>query len=213
MLELKFTIPAVLTDEHRASIRKIISYLLSLTGDELVGAPEVKECARREIKLTGGEFDPDKVESNDAPENLVSSDGVTLTRDESLVIGNDGTIAHIDASGAIWNPSIHARTKTKDAKGNWKLKRQNGLQPKVEQAQVELPPPPPAEPQGVTYATITQKITKAVTTKILSQLDVKQILERYGIQSLPLLADRQDLFNDVAAAFDAAIAERQGGTV
>lgn len=120
----------------------------------------------------------------------------------------------VDCTGLPWDARIHAGTKTKTAKGEWKKKR--GVDPiLVKQVEAELTelmavptpvqeetPPTPVEhapaadtppPAPVSAAITFPQLMGKITSTQTPQETIDAALAQTGVASLPLLAARPDL--------------------
>lgn len=133
--------------------------------------------------------------------------------------------ADLDANGLPWDERIHASSKTKDVKGNWKYKRGVDRAVLVPEVEAELraisepapvaatPPPPlaeaptPGNPTGipapdtgtpsVNVTTFAQLVT-AITANSIDEERVKEALDKVRIGNFALLGARPDLIPAVA---------------
>lgn len=127
----------------------------------------------------------------------------------------------LDTEGLPWDMRIHARTKTKMKDGSWKKLR--GIGPDVvKSVEAELkavqslpaavvPPAPvavpeiPPPPVALGFMDLMTLVTGAITDGSLKRDQVLEVLGRWGIPSLPVIASRPDLIPEVITALQGVI--------
>lgn len=118
----------------------------------------------------------------------------------------------LDSSGLPWDQRIHAGTKTKTADGCWKLKRGANAK-EVEEIKdqltrtMEIPKSPVAIEQDFIsdkpdFFTVMAQITSAVTNKQMTHAQVLEIIQSFGLESVPLIAQRPDLLPEIQARIE-----------
>lgn len=187
-----------------ASIRKTAIYLLSLVGEEHVELPD-------------SPLQPPAPKAH-ALSDVSPSEALKLALQHHYVVPlvpppPSDELEEVDVNGLPWNDEIHTRTRSKDVGGSWKLKRGSTGPAAPNVRAVPLPPnvpemtPPAPAPDETSFPKITQLLTQAVRDKKLNQSAILAILQSHGIQSVPLIASRPDLFDTLAAAFKQRIEE------
>ena len=145
---------------------------------------------------------------------------------------NETGNADLDANGLPWDSRIHSRGKSKNADGTWRYMR--GIQDVVVQkVESELrqalgaPPAPtvkphdtdafretdvatveeevPTPPIANDFPAFMSKITAAVSMGRLRQSRLIQIVQSFGLQSVPTVSTRLDLLPAINAAIDAEL--------
>ncbi len=127
-----------------------------------------------------------------------------------------------DRNGYVWDASIHASTKTKNADGTWRYKRgvADTVVEGVEAAQraargivgigdgstqitavappppVAAPPVPPAAPTapGITFGELVKRTQEVMRVGKWMVLDMQNALKSIGLPDFPSLQSRPDLF-------------------
>lgn len=137
----------------------------------------------------------------------------------------------LDKAGMPWDGRIHSESKSKLSDGNWRKKR--GLDPALlstvesELRQVmgaapaipvtaPIAPIAPPAPSPITtsqdprasFVALIGRASAAIHGGKLTQAEVTEICSKAGVPALPLLANRLDLVDQIAAQVDALIASR-----
>ena len=123
--------------------------------------------------------------------------------------------SELDAAGKLWDPGIHASSKTKTADGCWKFKR--GIDPALQQAEnandtsappapsvivaqsepiIPPPPPAPAATEAHTLPWLMEQCAKHKKTKA----DIDAALAACKLKTIPDLLGQLDKMDDVAGA-------------
>lgn len=141
----------------------------------------------------------------------------------AMVVSSRHANTELDSAGNAWDAKIHSRTKSKRHDGTWKLQRGLDVRTLVDASpispsprkpslpNVPLPPPmisPPPTAEviaGETFATVMNKIVTANTAGKLTKLQVTEILNKFGVASLPLLGARPEVLADVSAEIDKVV--------
>jgi len=122
----------------------------------------------------------------------------------------------LDSTGMAWDGRIHARTKSKNADGTWRLMR--GIDPqKVKDVTQEIsstkenamPVPPmmsvdelngedfidelPEKKDTIDFPTLMTKITNAVGSGKVTHAQVIEVIKSYGVASIPVIPTRPEL--------------------
>jgi len=72
-----------------------------------------------------------------------------------------------------------------------------------------LPPPPPFVVTKITFPQLVKKITDLRAKELLTTMQLNEIIISLGVDSLPLLAARPELFESVDAAIDFSVGEKK----
>jgi len=103
----------------------------------------------------------------------------------------------VDINGEAWNPEKHASSKAKNKDGTWRARRV------VAKSNASTPPPPPsntpAAPQNIDFVSI----MALANEKDVSFHQLDEIAKGLGIESIAVLATREDLLID---AYNAVVA-------
>ena len=95
-----------------------------------------------------------------------------------------------DINGVVWDPAIHAATKTTNKDKTWRLRRNPGSPSEEPAVAPPPPPPPPANPAVVLRA----RIVAALTNGSLTATESAAAQNRVGLTGgLPALHNRPDL--------------------
>ena len=95
-----------------------------------------------------------------------------------------------DINGVVWDPAIHAATKTTTRDGTWRLRRNSGSPSEAPAVAAPPPPPPPANPAVV----LRDRIVAALTDGSLTATESAAAQNRVGLTGgLPALHNRPDL--------------------
>ena len=144
-----------------------------------------------------------------------------FTVDPDLVPRPIKTGVDLDTAGLPWDARIHARTKSKNADGTWKVQRGIDLR-KVDEISQQLrastDTPAPAPVKGGEFAgfksdapeldwpSLMKKITGLVQQGKITQETVVRAVESVGMPSLAVLPCRPDLFAGVSEFIDTYMA-------
>ena len=95
-----------------------------------------------------------------------------------------------DINGVVWDPAIHAATKTTTRDKTWRLRRNSGSPSEEPAVAAPPPPPPPANPAVV----LRDRIVAALTNGSLTATESAAAQNRVGLTGgLPALHNRPDL--------------------
>ncbi len=189
MLEIKITDPHLMDKEF---LRKTATYLFSLAGDEVVSENQI----RPELNLG------DRVD--------VLADAISKANEPVY----EHSHVDLDVNGLPWDFRIHASTRTKNADGSWKNKRGVSQHLSVEVKDelkrtmaIEVPVPPVPNPTVETetpidFMTVMGKITCAVQEKKINHAQIFEIVRSFGLESVPLIAQRPDLLPAISQKID-----------
>lgn len=142
-----------------------------------------------------------------------------FTVDPDLVPRPIKTGVDLDTAGLPWDARIHARTKSKNADGTWKVQRGIDLR-KVDEIsqQLRASTDTPAPVKGGEFAgfksdapeldwpSLMKKITGLVQQGKITQETVVRAVESVGMPSLAVLPCRPDLFAGVSEFIDTYMA-------
>lgn len=226
------------------------AYLMNLAGAKLEKRPEMKETETREklataqdekevdaiLGLHNGEIEVDVSAEifGVPPVPSVPAQLTTVTPEQDVTLTEtplfnpfakpaapvSPNVPQVDVSGLPWDARIHARTKTKNANGTWKLMRQVDLK-LVDKVTAELrqlmalpipipapfspvavPPPPAPLVDTAAFNGFVMRTTAAIRAQKLTQSQVIEAVQGVGIPTVPLLQQRPDLIPAVLTALE-----------
>lgn len=118
----------------------------------------------------------------------------------------------VDSAGYPWDGRIHARTKTKNADGTWKIMRGASMD-SVEKIRGELqqssqvPLPPSDEMPVVSFPDLMKLLLKIRVEKIFTQKEVVGIVNDFGIETVTAIAEHPELIPEIYAEFESRMNE------
>jgi hypothetical protein len=214
-----------------SALKATSEMLYRLAQDELHELPEREDTPLTEPKRAVGRLNVEAdAQAKEAEEPFIDPDALEATvmqvENPVEVFGVPKLVAtdlDLDANDLPWDERIHASSKTKDVKGNWKYKRgvdRDVLVPEVEAElrdtlsygkamqehypalepaqvnEIPTPPAPPATP-STSVTTFAQLVT-GITSKSIPEDKVNEAIAAVGLQNFALLGARPDLIPTVA---------------
>jgi hypothetical protein len=224
MIELKLNIDPFQIDKHL--IRQTAKYLLALCGDDLVTEdPKISSpaVAVKEVPVVAPE-PTDKYLLDLCGGDLVAEDHkISYIAIEVPVVYQKPIPEHthtasplceLDSKGEPWDAKIHSRTKSKNADGTWKLMRGISapsipVAPVIPVAVVTAPIEPPVAEENQFFK-IMAKITQLVKDGIMTHAEIVHVVRPFGIESIPLIAQKPELIPSILMALESAADLKKG---
>lgn len=160
-----------------------------------------------------------------------TSEGSELQPNAAFSENEEGTAAQnttnpagLDSNGLPWDARIHSSSKEQNKDGSWRIRRNispelvetvtdqlRGIQKtplpaKVADMVAAIAPLPPAMPVQLTFPMVVKAINEAKVAGKLTEAQVTEILQALGVNTLPILALRPELFQqavDMIGAYSA----------
>lgn len=198
-------------NESKETLEHIADFLLSLANKQRT---EYLTTSASIHKVSGAIVVPSlephanhSISEMPMPSRLIPEYEVPSYGDIPLPVLEENNI-ELDTMGMPWDEKIHAKNKSKNADGTWRLSR--GAKGSKEK-EIAIPIPPSEvdklqieEPQH-TFLTLMQKITNAINEKKITPAQVAAIVQSFGIASPALASTRPDLIPQIFEAIDLAI--------
>jgi hypothetical protein len=131
----------------------------------------------------------------------------TLIPPVTAVTESDEKFFDVDERGETYDPEKHSVSRTKNADGTWRAKKNTVT--RVQRIKAENPPiplPPIPEIQQITGEKLNELITKWVSDKIISFPHVRDILQRHRIKlASELLSAQQETLDEIYLEFKGLI--------
>lgn len=217
MIEIKITEPHLL---EKDILRKTATFLFALAGDQITMEPlPIKKPEKINMAEEIGTVSINPFQSKPTPFPELPKPSIPAPIDP---------INDVDIRGLPWDYRIHARGRTKNAKGEWKISR--GVNPdlvtKVEaelfqslfiskipqdtpsiEPTVVVPPPPLTieAPKTMEFPEFMSCITSAVSAGKIQHEELRKIAKDLGLPSLPIISTRPDLIPQFMTKFNAIV--------